>query len=278
MINIVKQKPFRRKRRRFFIKSNIPINIPFKTVMRWIFVFALVFAFIYFVIYLFRSTLFKTEYYIYNFRYSAESVKNFDDPVLYKIIKDQCKWENFYVLRYFKRNDIFAAVKSKFPVVKDIEFRYSQKNTLDVKVIFDQVDIRLKLWDKLFGLYQWTTFLLYSWNALWSDTRIVELPWYLSGLNNLNGLFFNYPADQFVLNTDIISQVFGDKIRLVYLPWAKRIAVFIGKNKVVYINLQKDIKLQMTEYDFLRKYDSEFSNYLEIDLGSLEWSMAIIKK
>jgi len=85
-------------------------------------------------------------------------------------------------------------------------------------------------------------------------------------LNNLNGLFFNYPYEDFILNIDIISQVFGDKVRLVYLPGAKRIAVFVGKNKVVYINLQKDIKLQMTEYDFLRKYDSDFSNYVEIDL------------
>ncbi|MEI8253774.1 MAG: hypothetical protein WCG25_08785 [bacterium] len=50
------------------------------------------------------------------------------------------------------------------------------------------------------------------------------------------------------------------------MPGSKRIAVFVGKNKVVYINLQKDIKLQMTEYDFLRKYDMDFANYIEIDL------------
>jgi hypothetical protein len=79
-------------------------------------------------------------------------------------------------------------------------------------------------------------------------------------------LFFNYSYEDFLLNVDIISQVFGDKIRLVYLPGSKRIAVFVGKSKVVYISLQKDIKLQMTEYDFLRKYDPGFASYIEIDL------------
>jgi hypothetical protein len=34
----------------------------------------------------------------------------------------------------------------------------------------------------------------------------------------------------------------------------------------------------MTEYDFLRKYDPGFASYIEIDLWSLEWSMAIVKK
>jgi len=246
--------------------------------MKWILVFAIVFAFAYFVVYIFRSTLFKSEYYIYNSRYSVESVKNFDDPALYKIIKTQTKWENYYILKYFKRRDILDVIKAKYPFVKDIEFRYSQKNTVDVKLIFDQVDIRFKLWKKLFGLYKWNTFLLYSWNILGNSTKIIELPSYLSGLNNLNWLFFNYSYEDFIVNTDIISQVFGDGVRLVYMPGSKRIAVFVGKNKVVYINLQKDIKLQMTEYDFLRKYDMDFANYIEIDLWSLEWSMAIVKR
>jgi hypothetical protein len=34
----------------------------------------------------------------------------------------------------------------------------------------------------------------------------------------------------------------------------------------------------MTEYDFLRKYDMDFAKYIEIDLWSLEWSMAIVKR
>lgn len=246
--------------------------------MKWIFVFSLVFVFIYFIVYVFRSTLFKSEYYIYNLRYSDESIENFDDPALYKIVKNQTKWENYYVLKYFKRNDILSAMREKFPIVKDIEFRYSQKNTLDVKIIFDNVNLRFLLWSKVFALYKWNTFLLNSWNALGRETKTVELPWYLSGLNNLNWLFFNYSYEDFILNVNIILQVFGDSVHLVYLPGSKRVAAFIGKNKVVYINLQKDIKLQMTEYDFLRKYDTNFSNYTEIDLWSLEWSMVIVKK
>ena len=113
---------------------------------------------------------------------------------------------------------------------------------------------------------------------LWTSTKIIELPSYLSGLDNLRWLFFDYSYQNFILTTDIISQVFGETARQVYLPWAKRIAVFVGKRNVVYVSLQKDIKLQMTEYDFLRKYDPDFEKYLEIDLGSLEWSMAIVKK
>ncbi|MFZ2150616.1 MAG: hypothetical protein WAZ12_04625 [Candidatus Absconditicoccaceae bacterium] len=275
---MVKQKPFRRKRRRFFIRGNVPFEIPFKTIIRGVFVFALVFVFIYFVIYIFRSTLFKSEYYISTLRYSDASVKEFNDPSLYKIIKTQSKGENYYVLKYFKRDDILAIIKKKFPVVKNIEFHYSQKNTLDVKIIFDKIDLRFKFGDKIFALYKGSTFLLYSGNTIGNNIKTIELPGYLSGLNNLNGLFFNYPPEDFILNMDIISQVFGDNVRLVYLPGSKRVAVFIGKNKVVYINFQKDIKLQMTEYDFLRKYDSSFASYTEIDLGSLEGSMAIVKK
>lgn len=278
MINMVKQKPFKRRRRRFFIKWNMPLKIPFKTIIKWIFVFSIVFAFIYFVVYIFRSTLFKSEYYISTLRYAAQSVKEFDDPALYKIIKNEVKGENYYVLKYFKNDDILTIVKQKFPIVKNIELHYSQKNTLDVKIIFDKIDLRFKFWDKIFWLYNWNTFFLYSWNTLWDNIKTIELPWYLSGLNNLNWLFFNYSAEDFIMNMDIISQVFGDNVRLVYLPGAKRVSVFIGKNKVVYISFQKDIKLQMTEYDFLRKYDPSFASYTEIDLWSLEWSMAIVKK
>lgn len=278
MINMVKQKPFKRRRRRFFIRWNVPFEIPFKTIIKWIFVFTIFFVFIYFVIYIFRSTLFKSEYYISILRYSDASIKEFDDPILYKIIKNQSRWENYYVLKHFKKDDILAMIKQKFPIVKNIEFHYSQKNTLDVKIIFDKIDLRFKFWDKFFGLYKWSTFLLYSWNTIWNNAKTIELPGYLSGLNNLNWLFFNYSYEDFILNIDIISQVFGDNVRLVYFPGSKRVAVFIGKNKVVYINFQKDIKLQMTAYDFLRKYDPNFINYTEIDLWSLEWSMAIVKK
>jgi hypothetical protein len=63
---------------------------------------------------------------------------------LYKIIKNEVKGENYYVLKYFKNDDILTIVKQKFPIVKNIELHYSQKNTLDVKIIFDKIDLRFK--------------------------------------------------------------------------------------------------------------------------------------
>lgn len=246
--------------------------------IRSIFGFAIIFSLIYFVVYVFRSTLFKSEYYIKNLNYSVESLEVFDDPVLYRTIKNQIDWENYYVLKFFKKKRILELLKSKFPIVKDIEFVYYSRNTLDVRVEFDDIDLRFKLLDNYFALYNWRTFLIYSWNSLWFDAKVIELPWYLSGLDNLNWLFFDYGYMDFILNIDIITQVFGEDVRLVYIPGSKRIAIFVNEKKVVYVNLQKDIKLQMTQYDFLRKYDENFAKYSQMDLGSLEWNMVIVKK
>jgi hypothetical protein len=276
---MVKQKPFKRKRyKKVFPQFKLLSHLPFKTLLGWIFALATVFVFIYFIIYIFRSTLFKSEYYIYDLRYSSDSVEIFDDPVLYKIIKDQAKGENYYVLKHFKKTKILHALQDKFPFVLDLEFSYSQKNTLDVRVVFDEVDLRFLLVDKAFVLYKWQTFLLYSWNNLWRTKKMVELPYYLSGLDNLNWLFFGYPYEKFVSDIEIILQVFGPNVGIVYIVWAKRIAVFVTKEKIVYINLNKDIKMQMTQYDFLRSNDPDFKKYYEIDLGSLEWNMVIVRK
>lgn len=278
MITIVKEKKFKKKYRRSMNKFRLPFNIPIKSIFKFIWVFSLIFVFIYFIVYLFRSTLFKTDYYIYNVNYSSDSVSKFDDAALYKIIKTQSQWENYYVLKYFKKSEILYLVRQKFPIVSDINFSFSSKNTLDVEVLFDELNFRIIIHDKVFGLYRWYTFMLYSWNSLWRNVTQIELPGYLSWLDNLKGLFFDYSFQDFELYMNTIIQFFGNDFRFVYFPWSGRVWVFNKNWKVVYLNLKKDIKQQLDMYDFLIKYADDFSRFQEIDLWSLDWNMLIVRK
>ncbi|MCF7835410.1 hypothetical protein K9M48_05210 [Candidatus Gracilibacteria bacterium] len=259
-------------------RFRLPFKIPIKSILKFIWIFSLVFVFIYFVIYLFRSTLFKPDYYIYNVNYSSVSIEKFDDPALYKIIKTQTKGENYYILKFFKKSDILDLVRQRFPMVSDIEFSFSSKNTLDVDVIFDDLNFRVIIHDKVWGLYKGYTFLLYSGNSLGRDVVQIELPGYLSGLDNLKGLFFDYSFNEFEMNMNSIIQFFGNDFRFVYFPGSARAGVFNKNSKVVYLNFKKDIKQQLDMYDFLIKYADDFSRFQEIDLGSLDGNMVIVRK
>lgn len=278
MVGIVRPRPVKKIKRwlsESFIKPRFSSKVSFKT-----FVFFVIwFFFLFIVFYILKQTLFKADYYIKKINYSADSVSYLDDPYLYRSISKMLKSENFYVLDYFKKGNILSTVQKEFPIVKDLVFAFPKINTIAVKIDFFPPDLLVRLSDRTFAVYQEYIFPLKTGSVLSNseDILTLELPQYLSWTESIAGLFFEFSQKEFLDSINTIKTNIEGIDRIVYIPWSSRIALFFGKNKVIYINMAKDIKKQIDNLLLLKKFYVGYEKLTMIDLWSLDDNNIIVR-
>lgn len=94
----------------------------------------------------------------------------------------------------------------------------------------------------------------------------VALPSYLTGLQNLDGIFYPITSADLVAQIILIESYFTRPKSVVYLPGAERTLVVTADNKSIYINNLQDIKQQLQKIDRLKQYYPDLPKLKEIDL------------
>lgn len=277
MINLVqrrktilrKKRVFKLPKTRFFFKLNPQI---IKILLAVTFFIALIFS----IVYVFQKTLFAPKNIIKVVNYAKSSVDQFDEPYLYKKISTLIKWKNYYTTNYVDKRKIFKEIFDEFPIIQDFEIIYTKNNVVTVKVLFNKPDLVIKSQDTKFGIYRWYTFNIYSWNTIGSWVQRIFFPDYLSGIDNIDGVFYDLPFQDFITQMYTILQNFHWNQRVIYLPgWQRTVVEFSGDRRV-YINNAKDFEMQFKNYLLLQKYYANFAKLKQIDLWSLETDKVIV--
>lgn len=165
-----------------------------------------------------------------------------------------------------------------FPIVKDLQLFYLDKNTVAASVRFYDPDIVFYQGDSKYAVFRESSYLLLPQNTLGQDVPRVALPSYLTGLQNLDGIFYPIASQDLVQQIKLIQSYFTRPKSIVYLPGAERTLVVTADNKNIYINNLQDIKQQLQKIDRLKQYYPDLSQLKEIDLGSLDASRIIVRK
>lgn len=280
MILLVKPKKHKIKKRNRIKKSIRKTKLIYPKLnfsVKWLWVFFVVIIFVYWLFFIIKNTIFKAENYIEQITYSKYSVDMYDNPYLYKKISELIKYENFFVVAKLKKLDIERSIKSEFPIVEDVHIIQPQKYTASVQLDFYEPDIVVQLWERKFWVFWDYNFEIFSGNKIWKNMFSVELPQYVSGIDSLDGLFFEIPETKFIQDMEVISQWFPWYYRLVYLPWSSMTVVFITDQKRVYLNNQNSLTWQIQNYNLLKKYYQDFGKIKIIDLWSLEDDKIIVR-
>lgn len=255
----------------FFLKIWRFIN------MKFLWSVVIVFSLIYGCIFLFKRTLFVPEYIIQKIQYDSWSIKQFDDPYLYKAISKYLKGENYHVARW-SRWFVLDRIQASFPIVSDITITYATRNTVHVTVTFFPPEMVIKNQSVLFGVYKNYTYRIYSWNTIWSGQEMLYLPQYASGLTTIAGLFYKQSAKELQEQMTLIYTAFPKSKFVAYLPGAERTVIMTADSKKIFINNLVDIPQQIKNFELLRRYYTWYNQLYEIDLGSLEKDKIIVKK
>jgi hypothetical protein len=240
----------------------------------WIFFWVI--TFVYWIFLLLKYTIFVPEYRINKIDYAQSSVNVYDDPYLYKAISSLVKWENIYILSW-NSDDIVSTIQEQYPFVQDIIITYKKSNTVLVKLLFYSPDIVLRYNEMKFAVYNEYIYQLFSGNMIGSGSIWLDVLTFSSWLA-LTGMFFQQSAKDILNDVLSIKQWFTSLASISYLPGAHRMIVYLGNWQQVYINNAIDIEPQITNYQLLKKYYSDFKLLKEIDLWSLEKDKVIVKK
>jgi len=137
--------------------------------------------------------------------YDSGDVARYDEPYLYKLIKNWLQDENYYVVkRYHSRmvNDI----TTKYPMITDVNVDYRSSNTVFVKLTFRPIDMVIRNQELRYALIDGRLFPLYSGNAIANGIKILDMPEYMSGINDLTGIFYKLPAAELTQQIELLYQ------------------------------------------------------------------------
>lgn len=279
MIKFVVPRPVKKITRQY-----TPIESDTKKIKVWFRFFSIkviriifgIFALIYGSFLLLKNSLFDSQYIIKRVLYDSGDIQRYDDPYMYKRIWNWVKWENYYVVKWYISRMIDDIVE-RYPMVTDIRIDYRSSNTVFVKLTFRPIDMVIKNQDITFALVGNSMLPLYSWNNIANGIKILDMPEYMSGMNNFTWLFYKLPAAELVQQIEMLYQWFPWLHHIEYLAWWERSIVYLDGRKY-YINNVSDIPNQIRNYQLLKKYYKEFNSLAEIDLWSLEKDKIIVRR
>jgi len=150
--------------------------------------------------------------------------------------------------------------------------------------------VLIKLNDKKFAVWNEKTYVeMKDGMLLWirapneEPLFLIESPQYLSWSNNLEWYFFEITLEKIMKIISLAKEEFwNNMVRLVYLAWSTRFAIFTSDDKTIYFNfpdwwnVEDQRSAQILKYNTLRENYSKFSKIEKIDLWALENNKTII--
>ena len=276
-----------RRQKKFSRKSRVVPKIirgaaPAATIRRissWLFVVFCIVGFILVMRYIFQSTIFSSDYTITTVRYDSGSVSTFDEPLLYSHISDLLKDRNYYMTKIFGQREVFNAIQESFPMVSSFDLFFLEKNTAAVSLRFYDPLMVIYAWEQRFAVYdRFHIIPLYSQNTLGQNVLQLALADYITGVQNLDGMFFRISPEELYNQLLIFDDYFMKPYDTLYFPGAEKIQITAADGKIIYINNLWDISGQLRKIDLLKEYYDDFDAIWQFDLWSLDKNTVILRK
>lgn len=208
--------------------------------------------------------------------FSDESKAQFITEHLQNYITSKLVWNSSLICSIGCTSDLLRDLRVQYPFLEDIDLSRKDANTMLVSLTYAPPRLVFQLNTTKRATYEEKFFQLSPLLSRGQDQTPVYLPRYLGTLDSLDALFFK-TSEATLINTlhTIYATLRSWSIDAVtYIPWWEKLLIEYNK-KSVYLDLTKNIDLQLTKLVDLEQYYEWFPYLLTIDLGSSEY--AIIK-
>lgn len=208
--------------------------------------------------------------------FSDESTAQFTTEHLQNYITSKLVGDSSLICSIGCTSDLLRDLRVQYPFLEDIDLSRKDANTMLVSLTYAPPRLVFQLNTVKRAAYEEKFFQLSPLLSRGQDQTPVYLPRYLGTLDSLDAIFFKTSEDT-LINTlhTIYATLRSWSIEAVtYIPWGEKLLVEYNK-KSVYLDLTKNIDLQLTKLVDLEQYYEWFPYLLTIDLGSSEY--AIIK-
>lgn len=218
---------------------------------------------------LLRATFLHPKHTIQEIEFAPESIEVYDHPAIYKAITLAFSGQNFYTTRRWGIDDIMQDLQTQFPIIASLEMARKATDTLYVTVYYHVPTIKFISPTHRFVAYDETIIDVVSGNTLGQDATSIWLPEYTSGLQTLDGIFYQIDQARLTSALSMIYETLEERQinKLSYLPGGGKLIVDYN-GKVLYFHLTKDLTTQLAKLIDLETYYTWFNDLSRIDLGS----------
>ncbi|UFX83251.1 hypothetical protein [Candidatus Absconditicoccus praedator] len=220
-------------------------------------------------IFLIRFSIFHSGYTIENVSFDREQLSVYPDIQLYQKINNKLTGENFFVLRFIKKQNILQDIQNQHPFVKDLIISFDYYGTVSVGVKFEQPDYAFFDGSSYHITKNQNFADIGTGSVLSSGVNIIKLPDYTQNLENFDGFFYKVTETELFFDYNKIKDFIGEEVvsDIKYIPGGGRSVVKMnGRN--IYFNHNKDIYSQLEKYQIIKNTLEEFDELTHIDLGS----------
>jgi len=238
---------------------------------RKVFIVGTVTAFILFLLYLWlKKTFLAPRYSIQELRYDPDSVAQYNDPLLYSLLDEKVLNMNFFSFKRFKKTSILNDIKKTYPLVRKFDLRMQEDQIAFVTIRYNEPTIVFQLPEnRRYASYQESLYPLWTWDSLWIDSLVIELPRYTSELPNIEWIYYRLSEERlFTVVSQILETLWSQNIaEQIYLPgWEKLFLAY--KSKRLYFHLNKDIDIQLQKLVDIEENFADFGSLAVLDLWS----------
>lgn len=202
--------------------------------------------------------------------YSKETVETFEDPQLYKSIKQFVIGKNYFTLKWFEFNTFIEETKQDYAIINTINLEKSWIDKVIVDIDFKTPSLIFNDWKRYLWSFDWNFFDVYSGSWMLSGQNIINLPEYNSIIQDFYGFYHRVPENKLKLQIDeLVSFFWKENIREIdYLPWWSKTILVLKEWKSIMLNNLKNFWDQLNKFYILKNNYPEFDLITEFDLWS----------
>lgn len=208
--------------------------------------------------------------------FDQQSSSIFTSPQLEEKITAALMWKSSLICRLRCSSEVYDTLIQDYPFLKDVTIRRPDTHTLRVSTEFEDPRLVFQLQDRKRASYNQHLVQLSPTLTRGQNITPLYLPRYLESLTGLDGIFFESSEDELVQALSTIrSTLRSDGVQAItYIPgWEKLLIEYDTKS--FYVDLSKDIDMQLAKLIDIELYYEDYQYLLTIDLGSSEY--AIVK-
>lgn len=190
---------------------------------------------------------------------------------LYTYTTDLLIGKSYMATKRFGFGKLKDNIRTAFPLVDDITLRQDGPGTVYVTMDFVDPTIIFHGPDGKVAAYESRLYPLSPGDMLWENTLTVEIPWYTSGYDSLDGILFSLDEETLASKVTMILDTLGEENlhTLIYMPGWEKFAVMY-KNKQVYFSLNNEINIQLEKLIDIENNYKNFENLSVLDVGSID--------
>ncbi len=249
------------------------------------------------------KTFFSEENKIAKVSFLADNIAKFDDPGLYKDIKQGILGKNIFVVKYLWTKSLLKEVQSKYNIVKDIKVisEKDKRNQVTAEIEFNDLSFLFNDWSRNIWVLDGKFYILMRDTTFLSGNSKIYLPSYVQNLESFTWFFYKIPENILKDQIQEIKNFFDPNTieKIKYIPGATRTVLELKESNIstweqrklkrltendiwfgkkIFFNNSKDISKQLNLYlltkQELEKWDIQnikFDQIKEIDVWWLDY-------